>query len=53
MHTKPYTIVANHLASEAVRFMEEKKITVLFVTDEQQKLVGIVHLHDLLQAGIA
>ena len=53
MHTKPYTIAANHLASEAVRFMEEKKVTVLFVTDEQQKLVGIVHLHDLLQAGIA
>ena len=53
MHTLPYTIAENHLASEAVRLMEEKKVTVLFVTDAQDKLVGIVHLHDLLQAGIA
>ena len=53
MHTKPHTIAASHLASEAVRLMEEKKITALFVVDAQHQLVGIVHLHDLLQAGIA
>ena len=53
MHTAPQTIAENHLASEAVRLMEEKKVTVLFVTNEMGELVGIVHLHDLLQAGIA
>jgi len=52
MHTSPHTIEASHLASEAVRLMEEKKVTVLFVTDETNQLVGVVHLHDLLQAGI-
>ncbi|HID37727.1 MAG TPA: D-arabinose 5-phosphate isomerase, partial [Ghiorsea sp.] len=36
-----------------VRLMEDKKITVLFVTNVQQHLVGVVHLHDLLQAGIS
>lgn len=53
MHANPFTITDDHLATEAVRIMEEKKVTVLFVTNPQQKLVGIVHLHDLLQAGIA
>ncbi|MDX8381027.1 MAG: KpsF/GutQ family sugar-phosphate isomerase [Ghiorsea sp.] len=53
MHPTPYTIKAGHLASEAVRFMEEKKVTVLFVTNNEEELVGIVHLHDLLQAGVA
>ncbi len=51
-HPKPQTIASDHLASEAVRRMEQHKVTTLFVT-EQQQVVGIVHLHDLLQAGIA
>jgi arabinose-5-phosphate isomerase len=53
MHTSPHTIDGNHLASEAVRLMEEKKVTVLFVTHQENKLVGVIHFHDLLQAGIA
>ncbi len=53
MHKLPHTIEQTHLATEAVRLMEEKKITVLFVTNVQGDLVGIVHLHDLLQAGIS
>ncbi|MDQ7003078.1 MAG: KpsF/GutQ family sugar-phosphate isomerase [Ghiorsea sp.] len=53
MHPSPYMIEDTHLASEAVRMMEEKKVTVLFVTNQNQALVGVVHLHDLLQAGIA
>ena len=53
MHKTPHTIEDNHLASEAVRVMEEKKVTVLFVTNEAKQLVGVVHMHDLLQAGIA
>jgi len=52
MHKTPHTIEANQLATEAVRYMEEKKVTVLFVTDAQAQLVGVVHMHDLLQAGI-
>lgn len=53
MHTSPLMIAQNHLASEAVRLMEEKKVTVLFVSNEVGELAGIVHMHDLLQAGIA
>jgi len=52
-HPKPQTIIASQLASEAVRVMEEHKILVLFVVNEAGSLQGIVHLHDLLQAGIA
>ena len=51
-HT-PLTIADDHLASEAVRMMEEKKVTVLFVVNAADDLVGMVHMHDLLQAGIA
>ncbi len=53
MHKSPHTIEDNHLASEAVRIMEEKKVTVLFVTGADGKLAGVVHMHDLLQAGIS
>ena len=53
MHTSPHSIAQTHLATEAVRVMEEKKVTVLFVTHDEGVLSGIVHLHDLLQAGIS
>ncbi len=53
MHRQPQTIAEDCLASEAVRLMEERKITALFVTDEEARPKGVVHLHDLLQAGVA
>lgn len=53
MHANPHRIPADRLASEAVRQMEDNKITVLFVEDEKHNVIGAVHLHDLLQAGIA
>lgn len=54
MHRNPFTIESDHLASEAVRMMEEHKVTVLFVVDDQNVLpAGIVHMHDLLKAGVA
>ncbi|MDQ6951424.1 MAG: KpsF/GutQ family sugar-phosphate isomerase [Mariprofundales bacterium] len=52
-HGKPQCIDQNRLASEAVFIMEERKITALFVTGEDEQVVGIVHLHDLLREGIA
>ena len=52
MHKMPKTIAATQLASEAVLIMEENKITVLFVVDEQNQPIGIIHFHDLLKAGI-
>jgi arabinose-5-phosphate isomerase len=53
MHTKPRVIAGDRLASEAVRMMEEYKITVLFVVDKADKVIGAVHMHDLLHAGVA
>lgn len=40
------------LAAEAVRVMEDHKITALLVTDEDDRLVGVIHMHDLLRAGV-
>lgn len=43
---------ADQLAAEAVNLMEKHKITALLVVDGEQKLVGVLHLHDLLRAGV-
>jgi arabinose-5-phosphate isomerase len=43
----PQTISPNLLASEALNLMERKKITSVVVVDGSQKVVGVVHLHDL------
>ncbi|MGV2433365.1 MAG UNVERIFIED_CONTAM: CBS domain-containing protein [Rickettsiaceae bacterium] len=40
------------LAIEALTLMNEKAITSLLVADANDKLCGIVHLHDLLRAGV-
>ena len=43
----PQTIGPKVLASEALNLMEKKKITSVVVVDESQKVIGVVHLHDL------
>jgi arabinose-5-phosphate isomerase len=44
----PQTIGPKILASEALNLMEKKKITSIVVVDPaSQKVVGVVHLHDL------
>jgi arabinose-5-phosphate isomerase len=53
MTRNPKTIPADTLASEAVAVMEKFSITSLFVLEhETRKPVGIVHLHDLIKAGL-
>ena len=53
MTRNPKTIPADTLASEAVAVMEKFSITSLFVLDPETKTpVGIVHLHDLVKAGL-
>ncbi|WP_102156640.1 KpsF/GutQ family sugar-phosphate isomerase [Coxiella endosymbiont of Rhipicephalus microplus] len=46
------TIRPNLLAAEALKIMHENKITSLLVTDEECYLLGVIHMHDLLHAGI-
>jgi arabinose-5-phosphate isomerase len=48
----PVTINASALAAEAVRLMEERRISVLLVSDDRARLTGAMHLHDLLQAKV-
>jgi len=54
MGGKPKRILRTNLAAKALQRMEEYKITSLFVfeSDEEQNPVGIIHLHDLLKAGV-
>jgi arabinose-5-phosphate isomerase len=51
MTKNPKTIRKDLLASEALEILNASKITALIVT-EAGKPVGIVHLHDLLRAGV-
>jgi arabinose-5-phosphate isomerase len=54
MGGKPKRILRTNLAAKALQRMEEFKITSLFVfeTDDEQQPIGIIHLHDLLKAGV-
>lgn len=47
------TVTANMLAAEALAKMDNGKISVLAVIDEDNHPIGAVHLHDLLKAGVA
>jgi arabinose-5-phosphate isomerase len=51
MTRKPHAVGPDTLASQALEFMEQKAIMVLPVVDNQGKVIGIVHLHDLLGRG--
>jgi arabinose-5-phosphate isomerase len=52
MTKDPITTTPTTLAAEAIAIMNKKNITSLFVLDAE-KIVGILHLHDCLRAGIA
>lgn len=47
------TIRPGTMAAEALRIMEDNKITVLVAVDADHKPVGVIHTHDLLKAGVA
>lgn len=41
------------LASEALVMIEEKKIQLLVVTDKENKIKGVLHIHTLIEKGIS
>jgi arabinose-5-phosphate isomerase len=47
MTAGPVTVGARDLATSALALLEEKKITSLPVVDDQGRVEGVVHLHDL------
>ena len=55
MKLNPRRIMRHELAAAALQVMEQHTITSLFVfeDDQSRRPCGIVHLHDILRAGIA
>jgi arabinose-5-phosphate isomerase len=47
MTRNPVTVGRSTLAVEAIRILEQRKITSIVVVDEDRRVQGVVHLHDL------
>lgn len=52
MTKNPKTILSDGLALDAVKMMEQSRITSLFVRDEADHILGLIRMHDLLAAKI-
>lgn len=51
MTKNPKTITKDTMASEAMKILHDKKITNIFVV-ENNKPIGVLHIHDLLNNGV-
>jgi arabinose-5-phosphate isomerase len=51
MTENPITIGPDHLAADALSIMQKHEITALPIVDENRKLLGLLHLHNLLGKG--
>ncbi|SLK11317.1 KpsF/GutQ family sugar-phosphate isomerase [Novosphingobium mathurense] len=51
MSTNPVTVSSDILLPEALRIMNERSVSVLFVV-EAGRLIGAVHMHDIVSAGL-
>ena len=55
MTANPKTITEDKLAAQALHLMESNKpkpITVLPVLDEKRKVIGLLHMTDLVRQGV-
>lgn len=52
MTRTPKTVPAGALAESALSLMEQYAITALFILDGDGRPAGVLHLHDLLRAGV-
>ena len=53
MTTHPRVIGPDRLAVEAVRIVEQWEVSALIVVDDENRPVGMVHIHEILKAGVA
>lgn len=53
MSVDPRRVAPDTLAVEALELVNRLRITALIVVDEQDRPVGLVHVHDLLAMGVA
>ena len=52
MTSEPIIVSSDTLAVDALRIMEENKISQLIIVDENRKYLGIIHILDLIKEGI-
>lgn len=52
MTRNPITLRRPTLAAQALRVLETRKITALVVVEDDQRVAGVVHLHDLWRTGL-
>ncbi len=52
MTKNPKTVTKDMISAEALKIMHDKKITNMFVVEGSQP-VGVIHIHDLLNNGVA
>jgi arabinose-5-phosphate isomerase len=52
MTKSPRTVSEEELAAKALSIMESYSITALVVPDKNGRVVGVIHLHDILRQGI-
>lgn len=50
---KPVTVDPTTMAADALALMNARGVTVLLVVDEKEHPAGVLHIHDLLRAGVA
>ncbi len=55
MKKKPISVEKDTLAAEALEIMNSRKITSLSVYDkkDKKKIIGLIHIHNILEAKIA
>ena len=52
MNNRPKTVSENMLCETAIEVMEKFSITQLIIVNKKKSPVGIIHLHDLVKAGL-
>ena len=52
MTKEPKTIPENALVVDALELMKKKNITNLFVVDNNNRYMGVIHIHDIIKEGI-
>jgi arabinose-5-phosphate isomerase len=53
MSPNPTTVTGAMLAAEVIELINAKRITAVFVVDDAQKPIGLIHIHDLLREGVS
>ena len=53
MNHQPKTINSTMMLAEVLEYLNDNAITSVFITDEDDKVIGLIHIHDLLRLGVS